>query len=225
MIGTKTAVAALLLYRIEGLRRHPIPPPSPPREFRCFQAKKSLPRASGFHFRPALRGTRAERKTPGRRNDPARTPFKSYGNTATSKSPGRNAQTLFGQRTKEASFFVLRRRFALRRSPYRISDSQAEELNDRIFICLVRASNMDGGQSMTPGSILSLMLFALALAGVVRASDLQIQQSCMNVAVCALAVRSGFLADRRSDFQIRHVSLFASDQRSLGSDIVNPSLS
>jgi stage V sporulation protein SpoVS len=69
------------------------------------------------------------------------------------------------------------------------------------------------------------MLFALALAGVVRANDPQIQQSCMNVAVCALAVRSGFLADRRADLQMRHAFLFASDRRSLGSDIVNPSLS
>jgi stage V sporulation protein SpoVS len=78
---------------------------------------------------------------------------------------------------------------------------------------------------MILGTTLSLMLFALALTGVVRANDPQIQQSCLNVAVCALAVRSGFLADRRSDLQIRHASLFASDQRSLRSDIVNPSLS
>ena len=112
-----------------------------------------------------------------------------------------------------------------RRRPLRIPDSRAAELNVGIFICLLRAFNMDGGQSMTPGSTLSLTLFALALVGVVRASDPQIQQSCMNVAVCALAVRSGFLADRRSDLQVRHPSLFASDQRSLGSDIVNPSLS
>jgi stage V sporulation protein SpoVS len=69
------------------------------------------------------------------------------------------------------------------------------------------------------------MLFALALTGVVRANDPQTQQSCMNVAVCALAVRSGFLADKRSDLQIRHAFMLASDQRSLGSDMVNPSLS
>jgi hypothetical protein len=53
---------------------------------------------------------------------------------------------------------------------------------------------------------LPVLLFALALTGVVRANNQQAQQSCVNAAICLLAVRSGSLADRRSDLQARHAS-------------------
>jgi stage V sporulation protein SpoVS len=136
------------------------------------------------------------------------------------KTAVRSARAPFGHRTKEAPFL-----FCEQSGSVAIPIVDLRNLTTAFSFCLLRTSNMDGGQSMTPGSTLSLMLFALALAGVVRASDPQIQQSCMNVAVCALAVRSGFFADRRSDLQLRPVSLFASDQRSRGSALVNPSLS
>jgi hypothetical protein len=79
---------------------------------------------------------------------------------------------------------------------------------------------------MTPGSILSLLLLALALGGVLRATDQQIQQASVNIAICALAVRSGFFAHRRSDLQTRDAFLPAAKWHGArGSDIVTPSLS
>jgi hypothetical protein len=53
---------------------------------------------------------------------------------------------------------------------------------------------------MNLGSILSIVLFALAFIGVVKANDQQLQQTCMNAGVCLLAVSSGS-SGRRSDLQ------------------------
>jgi hypothetical protein len=44
---------------------------------------------------------------------------------------------------------------------------------------------------MKLGSALPMILFGLALAGVVPANDQQAQQAFVNVAICLLAVRSG----------------------------------
>jgi hypothetical protein len=60
---------------------------------------------------------------------------------------------------------------------------------------------------MKCSSILPIVVFALALIGVVRANDQQTQQTCVNAAICLLAVRSGLSPDRRSDFQAHHTSL------------------
>ena len=60
---------------------------------------------------------------------------------------------------------------------------------------------------MTCSSILPIVLFALALTGVVRANDQQTQQACVNAAICLLAVRSALSPDRRSDFQLHRTSL------------------
>jgi hypothetical protein len=61
---------------------------------------------------------------------------------------------------------------------------------------------------MKHGSALPMILFGLALAGVVRANDQQAQQAFVNVAICLLAVRSGS-STRRSDFQENHTSIAA----------------
>jgi hypothetical protein len=61
---------------------------------------------------------------------------------------------------------------------------------------------------MKLGSALSMILFGLALAGVVRANDQQAQQAFVNVAICLLAVRSGS-STRRSDLQGNHTSIVA----------------
>jgi hypothetical protein len=60
---------------------------------------------------------------------------------------------------------------------------------------------------MKRGSILPIVLFALALTGVVWANDQRTQQVCVNAAICLLAVRSGLSPDRRSDLQPQHTSL------------------
>jgi hypothetical protein len=44
---------------------------------------------------------------------------------------------------------------------------------------------------MKRSSIPPIVLFALAFTGVVWANDQQIQQACVNAAICLLAVRSG----------------------------------
>ena len=59
---------------------------------------------------------------------------------------------------------------------------------------------------MTCSSILPIVLFALALTGVVRANDQQTQQACVNAAICLLAVRSGLSPDRRPDLQAHFMS-------------------
>jgi hypothetical protein len=56
-------------------------------------------------------------------------------------------------------------------------------------------------------SILPIAIFALGLTGVVRASDQQIQQACVNAAICLLAIRSGLSPHRRSDLQLHHPPL------------------
>ena len=53
-----------------------------------------------------------------------------------------------------------------------------------------------------------MILFGLALAGVVRANDQPAQQACVNVAICLLAARSNS-STRRSDLQGDHTSLAA----------------
>jgi len=55
-------------------------------------------------------------------------------------------------------------------------------------------------------SILPVVLFGLALTGVVQANDQQAQQACVNAAICLLAVRSGWSPGHRSDLQAHHTS-------------------
>ena len=79
---------------------------------------------------------------------------------------------------------------------------------------------------MTLSSTLPIVLFALALTGVTRAENQQAQQSCVNVAICLLAVRSRSLPDRRSDLQARLTALACCERRGLiGSDTVDPAIS
>jgi hypothetical protein len=105
---------------------------------------------------------------------------------------------------------------------------ETPELCDRILILFVTSFDMDRGWSMTIRSTLPFLLFALALAAVARAGDQQTQQCCVNVVVCGLAVRSGLLANRRSDLQVRYDDPLASERRhfiGIGSDTVSASLS
>jgi hypothetical protein len=79
---------------------------------------------------------------------------------------------------------------------------------------------------MTLSSALPIVLLALALTVVARADNQQAQQSCVNAAICLLAVRSRSLPDRRSDLQARHTALACSERRGLiGSDTVDPAIS
>jgi hypothetical protein len=79
---------------------------------------------------------------------------------------------------------------------------------------------------MKLSSTLPILLLALALTGVARANNQQAQQSCVNAAICLLAVRSGLLPDRRSDLQARHTSLALCERRDLiGSDTVDLAIS
>jgi hypothetical protein len=72
---------------------------------------------------------------------------------------------------------------------------------------------------MRLSSTVSLLLLALALTGVMRADNQQIQQLCVNATTCLLAVRSGLSPGRKSDLQMHrtlsafggHRALFVSD--------------
>ena len=79
---------------------------------------------------------------------------------------------------------------------------------------------------MKLSSTLPILLLALALTGVARANNQQTQQSCVNAAICLLAVRSGLLPDRRSDLQVRHTSLAFCERRGLiASDTIDSAIS
>jgi hypothetical protein len=89
-----------------------------------------------------------------------------------------------------------------------------------------RVFDMDRGWSMQLSSILLIFLFALALIGIARANNQQAQQSCVNAAICLLAVRSGLIAGRRSDLQTHYTSLaFCAQRGSLASVSTSPAIS
>jgi hypothetical protein len=68
---------------------------------------------------------------------------------------------------------------------------------------------------MKRSSILPIVLFALALTGVVRANDQPTQQAWVNAAICLLAARSGLSPDRRTDLQAHFMSLAFRECRGL----------
>jgi hypothetical protein len=80
---------------------------------------------------------------------------------------------------------------------------------------LLRALEVDRGWSMTFSSTFLALLFALAIVGVAQANNQRAQQSCINAAVCLLAVRSGFSPGRRSDLQVHYTSLSLGNRRGL----------
>ena len=83
---------------------------------------------------------------------------------------------------------------------------------------------MDRGWSMNLSSAFLGLLFALATAGVAQANNQQTQQSCVNAAICLLAVRSGLSPQRRSDLQMSYTSLALGECRSIGSATVNKAI-
>ena len=90
---------------------------------------------------------------------------------------------------------------------------------------LLRALDVDRGWSMTLSSPFLALLFALAIAGIAQANDQQAQQSCVNAAICLLAVRSGSSPRRRSDLQVHYTSLALGDRRgSIGSNTINQAI-
>ena len=90
---------------------------------------------------------------------------------------------------------------------------------------LLRALDVDRGWSMTLSSVFFALLFALAIVGVAQANNQQAQQSCVNAAICLLAVRSGLSPGRRSAPQV-HDSLALGDQRRpIGSNTINEAIS
>jgi hypothetical protein len=79
---------------------------------------------------------------------------------------------------------------------------------------------------MKLSSTLPVLLFALALTGVVRANNQQTQQSCVNTAICLLAVRSRLVPGQPSDLHARYISLVYCERRPLvGSETVDPAMS
>jgi hypothetical protein len=66
---------------------------------------------------------------------------------------------------------------------------------------------------VTLNSALVIFLFALTIAGVTHTNNQQVQQSCVNAAICLLAVRSGSSPRRRSDLQVHYTSLALGGQR------------
>ena len=68
---------------------------------------------------------------------------------------------------------------------------------------------------MKRSSITPIVLFALAFTGVVWANDQQIQQACVNAAICLLAARSGLSPGRRSDLQAHYTALAFRECRGL----------
>jgi hypothetical protein len=80
---------------------------------------------------------------------------------------------------------------------------------------LLRALDVDRGWSMTISSALLALLFAPAIVGIAKTNDQQAQQSCVNAAICLLAVRSGSSPRRRSDLQVHYTALALGDRRGL----------
>jgi hypothetical protein len=66
---------------------------------------------------------------------------------------------------------------------------------------------------MKLSSTIVLSVFALALIGVTRADNQQIQQLCVNAASSLLAIRSGLSPDRKSGLRIHHTLLAFGDLR------------
>ena len=56
-------------------------------------------------------------------------------------------------------------------------------------------------------AVLPFVAFVLALTAVVKTNDQQAQQGSINVAIGALAIRSGSSPNRRSDLQLHYGSL------------------
>jgi hypothetical protein len=68
---------------------------------------------------------------------------------------------------------------------------------------------------MKRSSMPPIVLFALALIGIVRANDQQTQQACVNTAICLFAVRPGLSPDRRPNLQAHFTSLAFREGRAL----------
>jgi hypothetical protein len=68
---------------------------------------------------------------------------------------------------------------------------------------------------MTIGSAFLALLFAFAIVAIAQSHAQQIQQSCINAAICLLAVRSGLSPQRRSDLQLLRTPLPLGDRRVL----------
>ena len=78
---------------------------------------------------------------------------------------------------------------------------------------LLRVLDVDRGWSMTLSSAFLALLFAPAIAGITQPNDQQAQQSCVNAAICLLAVRSAASSRRRFDLQVHYTSLALGDRR------------
>ena len=68
---------------------------------------------------------------------------------------------------------------------------------------------------MKLSSAFLVLLFAVATVGIAQANNQQAQQSCINAAICLLAVRSGLSPARRSDLQAHYTSSALGGQRGL----------
>jgi hypothetical protein len=72
---------------------------------------------------------------------------------------------------------------------------------------------MDRGWSMKLSWTIIFFVFALALIGVARADNEQIQQLCVNAATCLLAIRSGSSPNRKSGLQMHRAFVAFDDLR------------
>ena len=82
----------------------------------------------------------------------------------------------------------------------------------RHFRFLITSTLLDRGWSMTLSSTVFFLLFAIVLT---RADNQQIQQLCVNAALCLLAVRSGLSPGRKSDLQMHRTPSALGDYRVL----------
>jgi hypothetical protein len=129
-------------------------------------------------------------------------------NPALSDQPNQIPQTLLGIRR-----VVLRIRPPAALLCLDPKNETQEPFGHVLIICYEHL--MDRGWSMNLSSAFLVLLFALAIAGIAQANDQQAQQSCVNAAICLLAVRSGLSPGRRSDLQVHYTSLALGDRHGL----------
>jgi hypothetical protein len=96
--------------------------------------------------------------------------------------------------------------------PHCLREKGAQEPFESIFVFVVTSTLLDREWSMKLGSTVFFLLFAIVLT---RADNQQIQQLCVNAAMCLLAVRSGLSPGRKSDLQMHRTPSAFGDYRVL----------
>ena len=95
----------------------------------------------------------------------------------------------------DEALFLFSRRYGL---PHFLS-TKHQELLRAFIIAQSQSICLDRGWSMKLSTILTFIVFGLALMGVVKANDQQMQQTPINAAIGVLAIRSRASQNCRSD--------------------------